>query len=72
MTKTPLPPPPRRYATIRQASEYLGVNPATVRRYVAAGRVPAYRVGAKILRVDLNEVDALLVRTLPTASSYRQ
>ena len=64
----PAPRPPR-YASFEEAAEYLRVNPKTVRRYVASGRLTGYRVGERLLRVDLNEVDALL-RPIPTGGIF--
>lgn len=56
----------RDYATIPQIAEYLGVDARTVRRYISEGVLPAYRVGPKVLRVDLNEVETLLVHAVQT------
>lgn len=65
MAKTATPAP-RRLVGINQASEYADVNPKTIRRWIAAGHVPAYRMGPRLLKVDLNELDAML-RPIPTA-----
>lgn len=49
------------------AAERLQCNPRTIRRMVARGDLAAYRIGnARLIRVDLDEVDALL-RRIPTA-----
>ena len=56
------PAPPRRFATLIEAADYVAVHPKTVRRWVATGRLTAYRAGPRLLRVDLNEVDAMLLR----------
>jgi len=50
----------RRLAPIAEAADYIGANPRTIRRYIASGRLTGYRVGPRLIRVDLNEVDALL------------
>ena len=60
---------PRRLASITDAAEYVGVNPKTVRRYIAAGRITGYRTGPRLIRVDLNELDAMLLQRIPTAAS---
>jgi excisionase family DNA binding protein len=52
------PTPHRRYATIRQAAEYLAVNERTVRDMIADGRITGYRNGPRLIRVDLNDIDA--------------
>lgn len=57
---------PRRYATLADAADYLSCNERTIRRRIASGDIRAYRMGSKIIRVDLNELDASL-RPIPTA-----
>lgn len=52
--------------TIESAAEMLAVHPRTIRRYIAAGDLPAYRIGARQIRVRTSDVDALLV-PIPTA-----
>lgn len=52
--------------TIESAADMLAVHPRTIRRYIAAGDLPAYRVGARQIRVRLSDVDGLLV-PIPTA-----
>jgi excisionase family DNA binding protein len=56
----------RRLVGIHQAAEYADVHPITLRRWISAGRLPAYRVGPRLLKVDLNELEAMLHR-IPTA-----
>lgn len=53
-------------ASIPQAAEYAGVCTKTLRRRIADGSVPAYRFGPRVLRVDLDELDAAM-RPIPTA-----
>lgn len=50
--------PRRRYAKISQAAEYLGVTTRTVHEMIADGRLTGYRNGPRLVRVDLNELDA--------------
>lgn len=50
----------RRYAKITEAAEYLDVHPATVRQKLASGDITGYWLGPRILRVDLNEIDAVM------------
>jgi excisionase family DNA binding protein len=50
----------RRWATMREAADYLGVTDRTIRQMVADGRISAYRNGARLVRVDLNELDAAM------------
>lgn len=57
----------RRLASISQAAEYAAVNPKTIRRRIASGDLTGYRMGARLIRVDLNELDQLM-RPIPTTS----
>lgn len=58
----------RQLVTIADAADHIGMNPKTVRRYIAAGRITAYRVGPRAVRVDLNELETMLLRPIPTAA----
>lgn len=51
---------PRRLTTIPRAAEEYGVCTRTIRRYISAGRITGYRFGPRMIRVDLDEIDALL------------
>jgi excisionase family DNA binding protein len=55
---------PRR-AKLSAAAEYAGISTKTLRRRIAEGILPGYRLGARTILVDLNDVDALLER-IPT------
>ena len=55
----------RRLESISEAADYLGVSTKTIRRYIASGRLTGYRAGPRLIRVDLNELDAVL-RPIPT------
>lgn len=57
--------PSRRFLTIEDAAERLGVNPKTIRRRIADGSLTGYRMGPRLIRVDVAEVDALL-EPIPT------
>jgi excisionase family DNA binding protein len=50
----------RRYGTLKQAAEYLGVTDRTIRQMIADGRLTGYRNGTRLVRVDLNELDAAM------------
>ncbi|AJK78643.1 excisionase family DNA-binding protein [Mycobacterium avium] len=50
----------RRWASLQQAAEYLGVTDRTVRQMIADGRLAGYRSGNRLVRVDLNELDAAM------------
>lgn len=59
-------PTQRRLASVAEAAEYADVCTRTIRRYIADGRITGYRVGARLVKVDLAEVDSKLVRPIPT------
>jgi excisionase family DNA binding protein len=48
----------RRWASIQDAADYLDIHPRTIRKMAADGRLTLYRSGARLVRVDLNELDA--------------
>ena len=50
----------RRYAKLKDAATYLDVTERTVRQMIADGRLTGYRSGSRLVRVDLNEVDAAM------------
>jgi excisionase family DNA binding protein len=50
----------RRYAKLAEAAAYLGVTDRTIRQMIADGRLTGYRSGTRLIRVDLNEVDAAM------------
>ena len=56
----------RHYESLAQAAERTGISVRTLRRRIAEGRLTAYRCGPRLLRVDTEEVDALM-KPVPTA-----
>ena len=50
----------RRLASVPDGAEYLSCTHWTLRRLISAGDITAFRIGAKMIRVDLNELDAYL------------
>jgi len=56
----PAPAPRRRYARVNAAAAYLDVHPVTIRKMIDDGKIHAYRSGQRLLRVDLDEIDALM------------
>ena len=50
----------RRYVKQSEAAEYLGVTDRTIRQMIADGRLTGYRSGRRIVRIDLNEIDAAM------------
>jgi excisionase family DNA binding protein len=52
------------------AADYLGVSDQTVRKMIGRGDLTAYKVGTGArppIRVDLNQIDAELLRPIPSA-----
>lgn len=58
------------YLTIKQAAEYLGVSPNSLRNWDAAGKIPVYRHAVSNYRlfkiVDLEE----LLRQIEASGTY--
>jgi len=53
---------PSKLITLQQAAEHLAVDPKTVRRWIAAGRIPGYYLRAShAVRLKMEDVEALLV-----------
>jgi excisionase family DNA binding protein len=59
------PAPGRRLVTQKRAAEYFACTDRTIRNMIRRGDLTGYRVGKRMVRVDLNELDALL-RPIPT------
>lgn len=45
-----------RKITIAQVAEQYGMSTRTVRRYIADGRLTAYRIGPRMIRLDADQV----------------
>ncbi len=58
----------RRLRTIEAAANYLNVSQRTIRRYIAEGKLRAYRVRDTLIRVDQDDLDAM-VRPIPAAQA---
>lgn len=56
--------------SIAQAAERAGVSRDTIRRRIADGSLPAYRMGPRLIRLDPADVDALL-RPVPAVGGGR-
>lgn len=50
---------PKNLATLQEAAEYWSCHERTIRRHIAAGNLTGYRLGPRMLRVDLDELAAL-------------
>jgi excisionase family DNA binding protein len=51
---------PHRLAPLNDAADYAKCHPRTIRRRIADGSLTGYRMGPRLIRVDLNELDSLL------------
>lgn len=51
---------PGSYLTIAQAADYLNVSTRTVRYMIADGRLAAYSLGPRVIRLRKSDVDAAL------------
>jgi excisionase family DNA binding protein len=58
------PPKGRRLASLAEAADYSRTSQKTIRRRISDGSLAGYRMGPRLLRVDLDELDALL-RPIP-------
>ncbi|MCG7593729.1 AlpA family transcriptional regulator [Mycobacterium sp. PSTR-4-N] len=47
----------RRYASLKDAAEYVGVTTRTIRTWISEGLITGYRINQRLVRVDLNELD---------------
>lgn len=59
----------RRLESITVAAEYIDVSTKTIRRWISAGIVTGYRAGPRLIKVDLNDLDAML-RPIPTVGGH--
>lgn len=63
-------PRSQQYVSIESAAETLGVEPRSIRRWIAEGIIPAYRVGKRVIRIPAAAVEAAL-QPIPTAGGGR-
>ncbi len=56
------------YVPLTQAADYAGVPVRTLRSWISRGELPAYRIGPRLIQIDLRDIDALR-RRIPTVSS---
>jgi excisionase family DNA binding protein len=57
--------------SVKEAASRLHVSKDTIRRRIAAGELTAYRLGPKIVRVDMGEVEKLF-RRIPTTGTAEE
>ena len=54
--------------SIAAAADHYGVSRQTVRRWIASGRITAHRLGHRLIRIDLEEIEAKVIHTVPTVN----
>lgn len=57
--------PAPKYLSLTDAALRLDVSVRTVRRHIANGNLPAFRLGSRLIKVRADDVDALM-RPIPT------
>ena len=62
--------PTLRLLTIEEAAAYPALSTRTIRRRIADGTLPAFRVGPRSIRVRPEHLEELL-RPIPNARSWR-
>jgi excisionase family DNA binding protein len=56
--------PQKRLASIAKGAAYADVSARTIRRRIADGSLRAYRVGPRLIKIDLSDLDRL-ARPIP-------
>ena len=69
MPATAEPDAPGCLRTVRKAADTYGLNPYTIRRWIADGLISAYQVGPKLIMVDLDEIADRLVRRVSSPAT---
>ena len=54
--------PDRRYASMQVAAARYNVDRMTVRRWISSGLIHGYRMGGRLIKVDLDEIEANVVK----------
>lgn len=60
---------PGAFVSLAQAADILGISVHTLRRRIAAGELPAFRTGKRIIRVRVKDLERLL-RRVPSAGEW--
>ena len=62
---------PERLTSIQNAASYADVSTRSIRRWISRGLIPGYRIGPRLIKVDLADLDRLAMR-VPTAEREAQ
>jgi excisionase family DNA binding protein len=57
---------PQRLTSVENAAHYANVSTRSIRRWMSQGLITGYRVGPRLIKVDLDDLDRLAV-PIPTA-----
>ena len=60
---------PGAFISLSTAADILGVSVHTLRRRIAAGELPAFRTGRRIIRVRVSDLERML-RRVPSAANW--
>ena len=60
---------PGAFISLAAAADMLGISVHTLRRRIAAGELPAFRTGKRIIRVRVSDLEGIL-RRVPSSGSW--
>jgi excisionase family DNA binding protein len=60
------------YCTVREAAEKLRISTPTVRRWIRSGRLKAYRIGDRNIRVRLRDLQQVVRRSAMSPTEIDQ
>lgn len=60
---------PGAFISLSSAAEMLGISVHTLRRRIAAGDLPAFRSGRRIIRIRVSDLDKIL-KPVPSARGW--
>lgn len=55
--------------SLQEAADAYGVSTRTLRRYISAGRLTAYRIGPRLIRLDADQVRRELIAPVGSADA---
>ena len=50
---------PNDYLTVKQTAAYVGLSDRTIRNYIQSGRLPAKRLGPRLIAVSLDHIERM-------------
>lgn len=60
---------PGTFISLSTAADMLGISVHTLRRRIAAGELPAFRTGRRMIRIRVSDLERML-RRVPSASRW--